>query len=99
MNTSLATLFGFRDKTELPAKALAETVLITLLLPAVGYLLHPQDHFFQDSRFPWLSLAPQLLSLRYGFAYGFGSAASTVIDCLYLVTYPEALSSFLQKRL
>jgi polysaccharide biosynthesis protein PelD len=95
MNTSLAAIFGVRDKTELPAKAMMETILITLLLPAVGYLLHPQDPFFLDSRFPWLALAPLLLSLRYGFAYGFGSAASTVIAMAYIwQTHPAALGSF-----
>lgn len=51
-----------------------ETAVLTLLPPAVGLLLRPEDPLFLTSDFPWLALAPLMVGLRYGFAHGFSSA-------------------------
>lgn len=64
-----------------------ETVVIALLLPAIGYSLDASDPFFMDYRFPWLILAPVLISLRHGFVCGMTSSAllvSVVSVCFYL---------------
>ena len=59
-----------------PLAVFAEVLIVTLLLPALGLWRHPHDPFFLQANFPWLLLAPLLLSLRYGFAQGLGSAAA-----------------------
>ena len=55
-----------------------ETVVITLLVPAAGWLFNPQDPLFYDSPFSWLVVGPLLAGLRYGFLFGFASALFTV---------------------
>jgi hypothetical protein len=55
-----------------------ETIVITLLLPAIGYSLDASDPFFIDYRFPWLILAPLLISLRHGFVCAVTSATLLV---------------------
>ncbi|MBL9007042.1 MAG: hypothetical protein JNJ46_22485 [Myxococcales bacterium] len=52
-----------------------EVVVITLVLPVVGWWRQPQDPFFLQAHFPWLVLAPLLLGLRYGFIQALGSVA------------------------
>ena len=52
----------------------AETMVISLLLPAMGYVIDPADPFYIDYRFPWLILAPVFCSLRYGFVSGITSS-------------------------
>lgn len=66
-----------------PYLVFLEASIITLLLPGLGLWLRPQDPFFLHASFPWLVLAPLLLSLRYGFAQGLGCA--TVLSLLMLV--------------
>jgi len=83
-----------------PLWVFAEVLILTLLLPALGLWRHPHDPFFLHASFPWLLLAPLLLSLRYGFAQGLGSA--TVLCLLMWVLlrtgrlgiahYPASLS-------
>lgn len=58
---------------------LAETVLLTLAVPAVGLWFNDQDPLFLDAPFAWLVTAPLLAGLRYGFIFGFGSAIATVL--------------------
>ncbi|MDR5898931.1 PelD GGDEF domain-containing protein [Halomonas vilamensis] len=54
---------------------LLETVVITLALPAVGWLINPQDPLLLGSGLTWLlAIAPLLVGMRYGFAWGFSSA-------------------------
>lgn len=56
----------------------AETVLLTLLVPAIGLWFHEYDPLFLEASFAWLVAAPLLAGLRYGFIFGFGSALATV---------------------
>jgi polysaccharide biosynthesis protein PelD len=55
-----------------------ESIAISLLVPAIGYVIDPSDPFFINYRFPWLILAPMLAGLRYGFVCGITSAALLV---------------------
>lgn len=56
-------------------RAIAETVAITVGLPALGYLIDRTDPFFIQYRFSWIIFAPLLIALRHGFMLGFASAA------------------------
>lgn len=67
-----------------PLAVFAEVLIVTLLLPAMGLWRHPQDPLFLQASFPWLLLAPLLLSLRYGFAQGLGSATAL---CLLMYAF------------
>jgi hypothetical protein len=55
-----------------------ETLVLTGILPAVGYEVNATDPFYLNNRFPWLMLAPLLISLRYGFIFGMSSAVSLI---------------------
>lgn len=55
-----------------------ETGVLTLLVPAAGWLFHPQDPLFYDNSFAWLIVGPLLAGLRYGFLFGFASALLTI---------------------
>lgn len=55
-----------------------ETLVLTGILPVVGYAINAADPFYLDNRFPWLILAPLLITLRYGFIFGMSSAVSLV---------------------
>lgn len=55
-----------------------ESVVITALVPVIGWLFHAHDPLFYGSTFAWLIVAPLLTGLRYGFLYGFASALATV---------------------
>ena len=54
--------------------ALLETMMLTAAIPLIGWAINRHDPFFQSSPFPWLVFAPLFAGLRYGFAFGFGSA-------------------------
>ncbi len=54
--------------------AWAETLLLTLSVPLIGYFLHKDDPFFLNYPFPWLLFASLLPAIRYGFSHGFASA-------------------------
>ncbi len=56
------------------ARALAESVALTLAFPALGYALDAGDPFFLKHPFPWIVFAPLLVGLRHGFAPGCTSA-------------------------
>lgn len=58
-----------------PARAWFETVTLTLLAFALCYWAAPDNPFFVRADFPWLSLAPVLLALRYGVLPGLVSCA------------------------
>ena len=58
---------------------LCETLAILLLIPTLGWLFNPADPFWLQFDFPWLLFACLLPALRYGFAYGFGSAILLII--------------------
>lgn len=57
----------------------AESIGVSLLLPACGYAIDAADPFFITSRFPWLVLAPVFASLRYGFVPGIASSALLIV--------------------
>lgn len=57
--------------------AWSETVLVTAFLPILGFWIDKRDPFFLSASFPWVIIGPVLCGLRYGFAYGFGSALLT----------------------
>jgi polysaccharide biosynthesis protein PelD len=52
-----------------------EMLVLTMVLPAIGFGVRANDPFYLNCRFPWLIFAPLLISLRYGFLFGMGSAA------------------------
>lgn len=73
MKLTLATSRSLVSKT-----AWLETLVLTGILPAVGYKINAIDPFYLDNRFPWLILAPLLVTLRYGFIFGMSSAVSLI---------------------
>lgn len=56
-----------------------ETIGITLLVPAIGFLLDGTDPFFLRSPFPWLWFGPLLVALRYGIAKALTSVSLLVL--------------------
>ncbi len=71
----------------------AETIAIVILLPVIGYAIDPSDPLFLNYQFPWLVLAPLLISLRYGFAYGITTASLLVIiiSTGFYLNWPQVL--------
>ena len=59
-----------------PWTAMAESIAIGLLLPALGLLVNRRDPFFETRSFSWVVLPPLLAALRHGFAAGCASAAA-----------------------
>lgn len=70
----MADVIGADERVRAPLTAWIETALITLGAVGLGFWTRPTDPFFLESGFPWLLLAPALLSLRYGVPAGVGSA-------------------------
>lgn len=68
-----------------PILRFLEVAAMTLVLPAIGLWQRPQDPFYLHASYPWLSLAPLLVGLRYGFALGIGSG--TALSLLLYVAY------------
>ncbi|SEK42139.1 PelD GGDEF domain-containing protein [Nitrosovibrio tenuis] len=68
-----------------------EPLVITLLLPIIGYVIDASDPFFINYHFPWLIIAPLLTSLRYGFVWGITSAALLIsmIACVIYLGGPQ----------
>jgi hypothetical protein len=60
--------------------ALIEALVLTLILPAIGWLTDHNDPFFLNHHFSWIVAAPLLLGLRHGFAPALASAV--VLDGL-----------------
>jgi hypothetical protein len=56
--------------------AIAESIAIGLLLPAIGWLVNRRDPFLEARPFSWFVLPPLLAGLRHGFAAGCASAAT-----------------------
>ena len=55
---------------ELETAKWMESIALAILLPAGGYMIDPLDPLFLNYKFPWLAIAPLIVSLRYGFVYG-----------------------------
>ena len=66
-------------------RAALETLLLTVLIPLIGYLTNHNDPFFFEYGCSWLLLAPVLLGLRHGFAPAVASAF--MLDCFMLAAY------------
>lgn len=60
-------------------RRIAESIVLTAAIPAIGYVVDRNDPFFLRHRFPWLAFAPLLVALRHGFRIGFGSAGILVV--------------------
>lgn len=71
--------------------AVAETAILTLLLPVLGVLLRPGDPLLVRGEFSWLCLGPVLVALRRGSVHGLVSAGVTGVWIALLAwTRPEA---------
>jgi len=55
-------------------KALLETVALTLAMPGIGWLIDRTDPLMLNRPFSWLLVAPLLIGIRHGLAFGCGSA-------------------------
>lgn len=64
-------------------RRLTESVVLTALLPVIGYAVDRNDPFFLHYRFPWLLFAPLLVALRHGFTLGFSSAFALGIALIF----------------
>jgi hypothetical protein len=69
--------------------AIVETLLLTFLIPGIGWLIHKGDPFFLGHRFSWLLFAPLLLGLRHGFVPACASAI--VLDGAVVVAWRTQL--------
>jgi polysaccharide biosynthesis protein PelD len=72
-------------KEHRPLRVFLETLIITVAFPAIGYAVDRQDPFFLRHPFSWLAVAPLLIALRHGFAFGFASAMA--IDLAITVSW------------
>jgi hypothetical protein len=72
-----------------PLPKVAESAVITLAVPAIGWLVDTSDPFFLDARFPWIAFAPVLVALRHGFAHGF--ACAVVLDVALVAAWRTRL--------
>lgn len=76
-----------------------ESIAVALLLPVCGYIIDPLDPLFLNYKFPWLAIAPLLVSLRYGFVYGL-VVASILVGVISFGFYEEwAQISFYPKEM
>lgn len=68
-----------------------ETAVVVILPPSIGFFIDPLDPFFIDYQFPWLILAPLLISLRYGFVHGITAALflTIIIWAGYYLNWPQ----------
>ncbi|MBO3276566.1 PelD GGDEF domain-containing protein [Pseudomonas schmalbachii] len=77
-----------------------ETLVFTFLAVALGWWYTPEDPLLVKAPFPWVILAPLLISMRYGFVRGLSSAALLVATLLVLrasglSTYAQLPASFI----
>ena len=64
-------------------RRIAESLVITAAIPAIGYIVDRDDPFFLRHRFPWIVFAPLLVALRHGFRVGFASAGLLVVALIF----------------
>jgi polysaccharide biosynthesis protein PelD len=57
----------------------AETIIITALTVAAGFLVQPSDPLFARGGFPWVWFGPVLVALRYGVIAGIVSTVLVVV--------------------
>ena len=63
-------------------RRIAESIAITVAIPAIGYVVDRDDPFFLHHRFPWIAFAPLLVGSRHGFRMGFTSAAMLAVSLI-----------------
>lgn len=56
------------------AKALLESIALTLAVPGIGWLIDRSDPLMLSRPFSWLLVAPLLIGIRHGLAFGCASA-------------------------
>ncbi len=61
-----------------------ETTAMTIAAPVLGFAVKPDDPFFLNADYPWITFAPLLVGLRYGFAHAFSSSLAILMAVLVL---------------
>jgi polysaccharide biosynthesis protein PelD len=64
---------------ETTPRRILESIGVVFLLFGIGYAVDQKDPFFLGAAFSWVLVAPLLVSLRHGFALGFGSAVGVSV--------------------
>lgn len=74
-----------------------ETVVISAIALALGYIFSPADPLLATADFPWMIFAPLLVAVRYGFLPGLLSAGILVIGILVhsLIAHTALPTSYL----
>jgi len=70
-----------------PFHAYIEIILLSLIVPMLGFVFSPHDIFFLQATFPWIILSPLLVSLRYGTISGIISLFIIAIALLLLIRF------------
>jgi len=74
------------EERRLPAwRIVAETFVITIAMPAIGWVFDRDDPFFLRRGFAWLAIAPLLVGVRYGSTPGLACAAA--LDTALLISW------------
>ncbi len=66
---------------------IVETLVISLLAVAMGWLLNPDDPLMMDAPFQWVWFGPILVALRYGVLMGVVSALILAGNALVMVIF------------
>ena len=70
---------------------LIEIILLTLIIPIIGFSQFPQDPFLLQNDFLWFIIPLSLLIMRYGFWVGLCSISLYVISIMFYY-YPNSLN-------
>lgn len=73
---------------------IVETLVISLLAVATGWLISPDDPLMMSASFPWLWFAPVLVALRYGVLMGVLSVlvlAANAVVYLWMMPQPNVM--------
>lgn len=74
--------------------AILESIALSLIAIAMGWLFSPEDPLFISAAFPWLWFAPLLIALRYGVFLSLISGALFAADALFIMAYTTTLTTF-----
>lgn len=90
--------FGADNPRKQTNIAIIETIVLTVLSLALGYLMTPETGVFTATSYTSLLIGPLLIGLRYGFVYALNSALFLVagmwaIAQYYSIWNPEIFSS------
>jgi hypothetical protein len=66
---------------------LVETLVISLLVIVMGWMVNPEDPLMIKEPFPWVWFGPVLVALRYGVLMGVLSALALVGNAVFLVFF------------